>query len=218
MRSFSFHFRTYFFVALACAAPGISHAGNSYFDMKEERNSNMKPFPKWTGMIDRYDGQKKIPDEQCGTIAYHPCKIREWKQLTEEIRADSLDEKLEKVNDWGNEHPYIVDQINWGMGDYWETPHEFMEVNGDCEDYAIAKYYSLALAGVPEDQMRIIIVQDLNLGGIIHAVLGVYEGEKLWILDNQIKQVKDASSIYHYRPIYGTNTEYWWRYYPRQQL
>jgi predicted transglutaminase-like cysteine proteinase len=63
--------------------------------------------------------------------------------------------------------------------------------------------------------MRVIILQDLNLGGIIHAVLGIYEGDELYILDNQIKQVIPARKIYHYKPIYAINEDNWWRYVPR---
>jgi len=101
------------------------------------------------------------------------------------------------------------------MEDYWETPHEFIEISGDCEDYAISKYTSLRALGVPADKMRIIILQDLNLGGIVHAVLGIYVDGELLILDNQIKQVTSALKIYHYRPIYGINEDAWWAYHPR---
>jgi predicted transglutaminase-like cysteine proteinase len=218
MRHFSFHIRI-IFLLLGCVvsnAPFDAYAGLSYFEMSEEPNSNLKPFPKWTGVLGRFGKQRKVSDDECGKVMYHPCVIKEWKKLTQEMADAPMEEKLEAINDWVNEHPYVVDQLNWGVVDYWATPYEFMELNaGDCEDYAISKYYSLRAAGVPEDKMRIMIVQDLNLGGIIHAILGVYDDGKLWILDNQIKQVKDAMSIYHYRPIYGTNEEQWWRYYPK---
>jgi predicted transglutaminase-like cysteine proteinase len=193
-------------------------AAGSYFDMRIEKNYSLRPFPKWTRMMSRFASQKRVDDRQCGRVAFHPCVIPQWKEMIIAVSTKSLEDKLEIINDWANAHPYITDQLNWGMQDYWATPYEFMDINGDCEDYAIAKYYSLRAAGVPEEQMRIMIVQDLNLGGIIHAVLGVYEGERLWILDNQIKQVRDAMSIYHYRPIYGVNEELWWRYFPKNTL
>ncbi len=104
--------------------------------------------------------------------------------------------------------------MNWGVEDYWETPYEFLTVSGDCEDYAISKYYTLRNLGIPASRLRIIIVQDLNLGGVIHAILGIYDGKDMWVLDNQIKQVILARKIYHYRPIYGINEEGWWAYHP----
>jgi len=216
MRHISFHIRIYF--QLVCGAtlllPQQAFASVSYFAMSEVVSDNLLPFPKWTGMVERFGTQREVPDSDCGKVAFHPCVIPQWKTMVAELKDKPLLQQLEAVNEWGNAHPYIIDQLNWGVLDYWATPYEFMQVNGDCEDYAIAKYYSLRAAGVPEDKMRIMIVQDLNLGGIIHAILGVYDGDKLWILDNQIKQVRDALSIYHYRPVYGTNEGHWWRYYP----
>ena len=203
-------------VATMCALITPAHAKRtSYFNMSETRSENLQPFPKWTGMMGRYGKQSKVPDQDCDKIKYHPCAIQDWKQMLESVRERPLREQLEAVNKWGNEHPYIVDQLNWGMEDYWETPFEFMSVNGDCEDYAIAKYYSMRALGLPEDKMRIIIVQDFNLGGIIHAILGVYNGDDLLILDNQAEQIIAAMKIYHYRPIYGVNENWWWAYYPK---
>lgn len=191
-------------------------ANNSYFDMNESRFDNLTPFPKWTGVMLRYENQQDVSDDDCGTVRYHPCSIKDWQKMLDNLKDKSLEEQLDTVNDWSNAHPYIIDQLNWGINDYWETPFEFMEVSGDCEDYAISKYYSLRALGIPADRMRIIILQDLNLGGIIHAVLGVYDDDNnIIILDNQSKQIIPALKIYHYRPIYGVNEDYWWTYQPR---
>ena len=204
-----------FICALSAVTNDVFAARNSYFIMSESKSRNLKPFPKWTSVQSRFTNQKKIPDTECDKRQYHPCVVKEWRTLIESIEGKSLHTQLEAINDWGNKHPYIVDQLNWGLEDYWETPYEFMTVNGDCEDYAIAKYYSLRALGVSEDRLRIIIVQDFNLGGIIHAILGVYDGDELLILDNQIKQIRPAMSIYHYRPIYGVNKDWWWAYTPK---
>jgi predicted transglutaminase-like cysteine proteinase len=187
----------------------------SYFDMDETRSENITPFPKWTGTVSRYGDQKKVPDSECGKVRYHPCSVLEWKAMLESLRGKPFRQQLTMINNWSNEHPYIEDQVNWGIEDYWDTPYEFMEISGDCEDYAISKYYSLKALGVPVEHLRIIVLQDLNLGGIIHAVLGVYDDGELYILDNQSQQVKPALKIYHYRPIFGINETSWWAYYPK---
>lgn len=188
---------------------------NSYFNMDESKSDNLEPFPKWTGVMERFQMQAAIDDSECGQVRYHPCTIKGWKELIVSLQNKPLEEQLTAVNNWSNAHPYIIDQLNWGVNDYWETPYEFMELNGDCEDYAISKYYSLRALGVPPEQMRVMIVQDLNLGGIIHAILGVYNNEGMTILDNQITQLMPAMNIYHYRPIYGVNETAWWVYTPR---
>ncbi|MEZ5690824.1 MAG: transglutaminase-like cysteine peptidase [Rickettsiales bacterium] len=209
----------FFFIKLLIVMliyPSLSYGSyRSYFNMRESVFSDITPFPKWTGMIERYSAQLEMPDSKCGTVIYYPCTVKDWKKLIDNLQGESLHTKLKKVNDWANKYPYVIDQINWGINDYWETLYEFIDISGDCEDYAITKYYSLRALGVPASRMRIMIVQDLNLGGIIHAVLGVYDDDnKLNVLDNQIKQVVSALKIYHYRPIYGINENNWWTYQP----
>lgn len=213
---FLFRHRIVFLTAavLLLAAPSPAMARTNFFDTPTTESGNLTPFKKWTTAVDRTKEHLARLDIDCGKETFHSCIVPDWKRLLQDIRDRSLDDKLEAINQWGNKHPYIVDQLNWGMVDYWETPYELMAFNGDCEDYAIAKYYSLKAVGVPEEQMRIIIVQDFNLGGIIHAVLGVYDDNDLWILDNQIKQVMRADRIYHYKPIYAVNETSWWRYMP----
>ncbi len=215
------HYRFLFLLAFAVllSASTISFSAlatrTSYFDMTESESPNLKPFPKWTGMITRYDDAKTIPDSECGKNRFHPCSIGEWKAWLETLHDKPQRRQVDLINQWSNEHPYIEDFINWGLEDFWATPYEFMEISGDCEDYAISKYYSLRALGVPAEKLRIIIVQDLNLGGIIHAILGIYNEGEMLILDNQSKQVLPAMKIYHYRPIYGINEEAWWAYYPK---
>ncbi|MBO6827891.1 MAG: transglutaminase-like cysteine peptidase, partial [Sneathiella sp.] len=103
--------------------------------------------------------------------------------------------------------------INWGVKDYWAIPKEFFPKFGDCEDYAITKYFTLRALGWKAEDMEIVILQDLNLR-IAHAILVVkFEGKKM-VLDNQIGLVVDSKRIRHYRPIYSVNENGWWRYKP----
>lgn len=62
----------------------------------------------------------------------------------------SEEEKLEIVNKFYNEQiKYESDIIVWGMIDYWATPIESLNKGyGDCEDYAIGKYFALKKMGI----------------------------------------------------------------------
>jgi predicted transglutaminase-like cysteine proteinase len=204
-------------ILIAVPRPAAAQPQSYFSNMGATRSSNIKPFTKWTGMVARFDKAQTLSDSECGKTRYHPCSIKDWRALLDSTRSKSLRQKLDIINSWSNEHPYIEDMMNWGLEDYWETPYEFMAISGDCEDYAISKYYSLRALGIPSDKLRIMIVQDLNLGGIIHAILGVYDGSELYILDNQIKQVTPALRIFHYRPVYGINEDAWWSYHPTQR-
>jgi predicted transglutaminase-like cysteine proteinase len=71
-----------------------------------------------------------------------------------------------------NRLPYNTDADLYGRPDYWASPLEFLVNGGDCEDYAIAKYVSLRMLGVPDEDMLITVgwsqEQDAH-----HAVLVV---------------------------------------------
>src|SRR5690349_14968492 len=57
---------------------------------------------------------------------------------------------LTTINVYFDRVRYMTDIAHWGMDDYWSTPAEFIASNaGDCEDYAIAKYFALKELGVP---------------------------------------------------------------------
>lgn len=201
-----------FAIAALLALPQRAQAFQSYFINREVQSDNISMFTKWTDVLARYDEKAKSFEDACDGHQYSTCKLRGWQQSLEKLRGRPLKEQIDGVNRLVNSYPYIEDIVNWGITDYWETPYEFQERNGDCEDYAFAKFVSLRALGVPNDKLRMEIVQDLNLGGVIHAILIVFVDDKVYVLDNQIKQVMLAVDIYHYKPIYSINEKHWWRH------
>ena len=182
------------------------------FQSSDVANANLKPFPKWTGMLQRYFTEQQQAGGEC--LSGGPrCPTPEWRSLIEELRLLDRQQQLARVNAHMNRFRYIIDPINWGVDDYWTTPAEFFAKHGDCEDYAIAKYLTLRAAGVPAEDMRIVVVQDMNLR-VAHAVLAVYVEDKAFVLDNQIRQVVESESIRHYRAIFSINEQHWWLHKP----
>jgi predicted transglutaminase-like cysteine proteinase len=201
-------FGAFFLWAWPCAAPALQ----SYFINYEVRADNIDMFPKWMEMLGHYSAESHQLDDVCGKDEYSTCKLKDWKDYMESLRSLPRLQQMDAVNRYVNRYPYIEDIVNWGLEDYWATVYEFQRKSGDCEDYAIAKFQSLRALGVPNDDMRIEVVQDLNLGGIIHAILIVFYQGQVYVLDNQIKQVMRAVDIYHYKPIYSINEAHWWRH------
>lgn len=200
-------------VLVATLGPAPSaYALQSYFINNEVKADNIEMFPKWMEMLTHYNAESHTLDTLCGKEQYNPCKLKDWKNFMEALKGKPRMEQLTQVNAFANRYPYIEDIVNWGLEDYWETVYEFQRKAGDCEDYAIAKFTALRALGVPNDDMRIEIVEDINLGGIIHAILIVFVDGQVYVLDNQIKQVVPAVSIYHYKPIYSINEAHWWRH------
>lgn len=200
------------FTGALLSLPAPVSALESYFINNEVKADNIEMFPKWTDMLSRYDNESHTLDSVCGKEQYSTCKLKEWKEFVESLSDKPRLEQMQQINAYVNRYPYIEDIVNWGLDDYWATVYEFQRKSGDCEDYAIAKFTSLRALGVPNDDMRIEIVQDLNLGGIIHAILIVFYDGQVYVLDNQIQQVMLAVDIYHYKPIYSINETHWWRH------
>lgn len=182
------------------------------FSWWAKESPNLAPFPKWTGTLSRYFDQKKLRQYQCGSVRFNPCALQSWEAYVSRLKGLTPLEQARSVNAYLNRIRYVTDPVNWRLPDYWSTPNEFLDIAGDCEDYAISKYMSLRALGFPVKSMRILIVQDMNLGGIIHSILAVKIDGEAYILDNQIRTLELASSIYHYKAIYSINEEAWWQY------
>tara|TARA_B110001452_G_scaffold263146_1_gene264175 strand:+ start:79 stop:780 length:702 start_codon:yes stop_codon:yes gene_type:complete len=135
-----------------------------------------------------------------------------WIKILTQDKGLSNSEKLEKVNKFFNYFRFVDDIKLWGVKNYWATPIEFIGVNGgDCEDYSIAKYYTLLELGVPDEKMRITMVKALRLNQY-HMVLAYYEtpGSVPLILDNIDGKIKPATKRNDLLPVYSFNgTQLW---------
>lgn len=132
--------------------------------------------------------------------------------------ASALDEgsKLLRVNDFINARIAFEDDISvWGQSDYWATPLETIgKWRGDCEDFAIIKYVSLRMAGVPSGSLRLVYAKARldGLAGpawVAHMVLAYYpspSAEPL-VLDNLNTAILPASQRFDLRPIFSFNSD-----------
>lgn len=179
------------------------------FGTTERSSTKLEKFTKWGETLKRYLKEEPSELNKCQPSAVEKCHITRWRIFLKQIAKSTPSEQLSKVNEYTNKWLYKVDPRVYRKKDYWATPAQFFNKSGDCEDYAITKYISLAHLGFDKNQMRIVIVQDLNLK-VPHAVLVVYLDGKALILDNQIKQVVSANRITHYKPIYSINETKWW--------
>lgn len=184
----------------------------SFFNSKEVRSSKLAPFKKWTSAIERYSKEMaKQKGTDCNSKKFNECHYAEWTKFLDGLRDKDKMTQVVEVNKYMNTRKYIEDPDNWGKKDYWATPGEFLARFGDCEDYAISKFLSLERLGFEDKEMRVVAVKDMNLK-IGHAVLVVFMDGKVHLLDNQIKQVVDTTTVKHYQPVFSINKTYWWRH------
>lgn len=175
----------------------------SLFGSKEIRSNDVKPFTKWTSVLNRYERQMR---------GVEGASYRAWFDRLSHLQDADIHTKMRQVNNIVNLNRYVVDQQGWGQSDHWATPVEFIaRRSGDCEDFAITKFMTLKALGVPESAMRIAVVQD-TIKQIPHAILIVYTGGQSYVLDNQIKQVVSTTTVSHYKPVYSISRYAWWRH------
>jgi predicted transglutaminase-like cysteine proteinase len=140
--------------------------------------------------------------------------LREWQSVVSEGQKLSEQEKLKRVNDFFNRRIAFDDDMSvWGQSDYWATPIEVIgQGRGDCEDYSIAKYYSLLELGIPINKLRLVYVKatQTSLGATIqvaHMVLAYYPTPTAdpIILDNLNTHLVPASKRDDLLPIFSFN-------------
>lgn len=179
------------------------------FSTREERKEGFSIFPQWVSVMRRHAEDRPTP-ENC---PINLCKVPEWLNMISSMRGHAPREQIAVVNDFSNRFRYVLDQDNYGRSDYWAIPREFLTLGGDCEDFAIIKYFSLRQLGVPAESLRVVVVQDANLR-IPHAVLAVYMRDDIFILDNQVREVISHNKIAHYVPVFSLNERNWWMHLP----
>ena len=176
-----------------------------------EFRSPIKNLPRWERVL---GSEIKRPTFVPGGLdldVKNPTVQQHWVALRDRIKGAPLAEKAAEVNKFFNKWPYKTDMEIYSVEDYWATPREFIEKSGDCEDYAISKYYALRELGVPPELLRVAAVKDTirNLG---HAVLVVFMDGDAYVLDNLTNLVLSHRRMTRYAPQFTVNEAFLWRH------
>lgn len=154
-------------------------------------------------------------EKKYGTSA--KLRVELWDSMIESSKNESVLNKLKNVNDFFNRLTYKTDMQVWKRKDYWATPIEFMGIGaGDCEDYAIAKYFSLIKLGIPDEKLRITYVTYSKVNSKYdqaHMVLTYYHktGADPVVLDNINKSLQLATKRPDLKPVYSFNATGLWQ-------
>ena len=96
----------------------------------------------------------------------------------------------------------MSDLAQYGQIDVWSPPLvTFAHGAGDCEDYAIAKLVALRLAGVADDDLRIVVMRD-TLSGEDHAVVATRLDGRWLMLDNRRMAMIEDNYMRNVRPLF----------------
>ncbi len=192
---------------LILAPPGKTYAANEDILMmgKMEFRGKADSLPQWTQMLARHRANTIFEDNSSIT------KVLNWKMIKDKISPLPKREQLNQVNLFWNQWPYRLDEEAYQYRDYWASPYEFVRNSGDCEDYAIVKYFTLKELGFPVEDMRILIVRE-TIRNIAHAVLAVYIEGDILILDNLNNSLLSHTRYRNYDAQYSVNEQFRWGY------
>jgi len=139
--------------------------------------------------------------------AYAIRRVKALNKLMNSIMDSKVKEKLEKVNNFFNQMQFTTDKLLWGKDDYWATRKEFLEKGaGDCEDFVIAKYFTLKQLGVPINKLFFTYVKAIKLKQA-HMVLTYYKTPVSvpLVLDNINPKILPATMRKDLIPVYSFN-------------
>ncbi|GGI98575.1 sulfate adenylyltransferase [Shewanella hanedai] len=140
-------------------------------------------------------------------------RAKNWETFLVENSGNDDWNKINKINDFINKSViYETDLSLWDKEDYWASPAETLgRGRGDCEDFAIAKYFSLLALGIPEGKLRLMYVRQLQIDEP-HMVLIYFENKKAipLVLDNFNPRILPANKRPDLKPIYSFNGSGLW--------
>ena len=130
-------------------------------------------------------------------------------RLIDDLMDKPVEEQLREVNRFFNQFEYREDSDQWGQKDYWATPEEFIGTQkGDCEDFVIAKYFTLRKLGVPDERLYLTYAKHLQLN-VAHMVLSYFPTPRSnpLILDNYNPEIVAGSERKDLLPVYSFNAK-----------
>ena len=152
--------------------------------------ASVAQLPKWQRVRDwmATDGAAAAPG------------LTEWANWAVALRGRPPLERLTAINDRVNQTIHYASDVEvWGVADYWETPAEVVaKGRTDCEGFAIFKYWLARMAGIPDDELTMMV-------GIIasthqmHAALVAGVAERGYVLDVRTPYIVDAATFGDFR-------------------
>lgn len=189
----------------AAAKPGAGLLGTLEFS-----SSNLSALPQWERVLEKYNRERKAL-ARCdqNTDACPSPRVIAWRAKIQALKDQPGIDRLEQINSYINTWPFKFDAANYGVGEYWATPLEFLEKSGDAVDTAIMKFFSLRDLGFANDDLRIVLATDV-LSNDTHAfVTANHEGE-VYILDTLSDAVIREGDVVYYVPLYSVNETTRW--------
>lgn len=168
----------------------------------------------WIGAAPDFDRMAELVTQRWGSSGTQ--RYQSWRNFLPSAGGGSELDRLKRVNEFFNRQIVFTDDPTaWGQPDYWATLLETLgNGRGDCEDFVIAKYFTLKLLGVTPDRLRLVYVRVRTgstdaVPSIAHMVLAYYaqpDADPL-VLDNLITDIRPASRRPDLVPVFSFNSD-----------
>lgn len=140
--------------------------------------------------------------------------IKDYVGFLNTISTLDRNTQIKKVNNYINAIIPRYDAYNYKNEEYWATPFEFfMKGGGDCEDYVIAKKYTLELMEIPPESMYYSVVKEKYIGGD-HMVLSLHvkKNNSFLVLDNLSTKVLTFDKRIDLEPVFIFNKKGFYKF------
>lgn len=171
---------------LAAFAASSAHGQSQYtFETPDDYLAPAATWTDWQAVLDQHEKEREaiqlcVADEETCTK-----RLKGLRHVLVKGADLTLEQQVKLVNRYVNRRRYIDDRVRRSSlaGNKFETLTEFLNGGGDCEDFAIAKYFVLREFGVPAEDMRVVVGKERRSTDH-HAMLAVNGGDKVWMLEN----------------------------------
>jgi predicted transglutaminase-like cysteine proteinase len=161
-------------------------------------------WEKWHGVEAKMRAEAKsveacrADDRQCADAS------KKFIALADSTDVADIRTRVEIVNRAINQAVrYVSDFEAHGVADVWSSPLETLAAGtGDCEDYAIAKFAVLLDAGIPEKDLKVLLVRDMAVRQD-HAVLAVRVDGRWLVLDNRRFGLVETNDLRYFMPLFA---------------
>ncbi|MCT7640048.1 transglutaminase-like cysteine peptidase [Aliarcobacter butzleri] len=134
-------------------------------------------------------------------------RLAKYEEVRNKARNLDINKKLTQINLFINGSLAEFDNASMRIDDYWMTPKEFfIKGHGDCEDYVIAKYFTLLELGVKKENLYPAIVKVQGSASLHLVLLYVEDKNKSpLVLDNLSFKILPFSKRTDLTPIAAFN-------------
>jgi len=189
---------------LALVSAALSAWGATYtFGTADEILSRADAYPRWAALMHRQLQQTSQMDACLADSDRCPAYLRGYREVVVRSATLSSYRRMLLANRFINTRRWRVEA---GSHDDWRTLTEFLRYGGDCEDYAIAKYFVLRRLGFDTADLRIGIGRESTTRDY-HAVTMVDVDGAVYLLD---VDGEPSRHQFGYRLLFSINEDAIW--------